>query len=403
MGGTPGLSNSVQGVFTDTIPPRLVHSFPKDAATVLLYFSEWPDTALAKDPQMYRLDPGGWTPTDVRMEKGKPCLELILPQSLVSGVSYELVVDPRLSDCSGNRLSGSIRLGLGLPQSISYGDLIITEVLFDPVADDGDFVEVMNRSTHAIDVTDLRFAHADPDDRIVKNAVGLQTERRLLMPGDYVVASVAPDRIVVRYPRNGGINLIPTSLSGYDDDKGVVVLMDAALRVLDEFKYADDYHYPLLADPEGVSLERIRFDGDSNDNQNWHSASSQCGYATPGLKNSQQLDVEAEVEAWFVLDPRLFSPDNDGHHDVLQIKTRLNKPGYMASIHVYNEYGVLVRRLAASHFVSPEAFWTWNGTNDDGELMPAGPYVVSARFVHIDGDVRTIRKACVLAPPWNSN
>jgi hypothetical protein len=402
-GGTPGRLNSAQGIYRDSVAPLLVHAYPADDSTTLLYFTEWPDTASSNDPALYILDPGGVNPIAVRAGKGNPHMEVKWPQPLLPGVNYTLVVDSRISDCSGNNLEGMYRVPLGLPEPIAFGDLIINEVLFNPIGEDGDFVEVYNQSTHSIDLGEIRFAEADPADGIIKNAVGLQSERRILMPGEYAVATPYPDRISGRYPMNGKVNLLTASLSGYDDDEGIVVLLDASLRVLDQFRYSDDFHFPLLADPEGVSLERLRFDGHTYDGQNWHSASSQCGYATPGLKNSQQVDSIAEQDAWFFLEPRLFSPDNDGHHDVLLLNASLPKPGYMAAVNIYSEQGMLVSRIAANEYLGPEGRWTWNGTGDDGYMLPPGLYIVSARFLHIDGDVRTIRKACVLAPSRISN
>lgn len=397
-GGTPGLSNSEQGLFIDTISPWAIHAFPRDSITTLLYFSEWPDTSIAKDPQLYLLGPVGWTPAVVRIGKGKPHLEIEWPQPIAAGINYEVVVNEQLVDCIGNGLQGPTRIPFGYPMALHHGEVLINEVLFNPFDDEGDFVEVVNNSNYPIDIRDLRFAHVDPADGMVKGAVGLQTERRLLMPGDYLVAAVAPDRILNRYPTNGKWNLVRTDLTGYDDNEGVVVLMDASLRLLDSFTYSDDLHFPLLADPEGVSLERLRVNGPTEDKENWHSASSQSGYATPGLRNSQEQLLIDSQDDWFNLDPRLFTPDNDGHHDVLLLNVRLPKPGFMAVVSIYTEFGLLIRRMTSNELLGPEANWNWNGTSDDGELMPPGIYIVSARFVHIDGEVRSIRKAAVLAP-----
>lgn len=402
-GGTPGLPNSVQGIFRDTTAPLLLHAFPKDSSTILLYFDEWPDTTMAKDSVMYRLEPVGWTASGVQIGRGKPHVEITWPQALSDGTVYELMVDSRLGDCSGNTIDRSGSLLVGLPVPVNYGDVVINEVLFNPYEEDGDFVEIMNRSSHAIDVSDIRLASANPADGIVNNAVALQSEPRLLMPGEFLVAAVAPERIAQRYPVNGKSNMIRTDLSGYDDDEGVVILLDASYRLLDKFQYSDDFHFPLLADPEGVSLERIRVGGATSDKTNWHSASSHCGYATPGLKNSQQLDTVSGQEEWFGLDPALFSPDNDGYHDVLQMSAQLSRPGYMGSINIYNEHGWLIRQIAGNEYLGPEANWTWNGTNDNGDLMSPGPYIVSARFIHIDGAVRRINRVCVLAPARNSD
>lgn len=398
-GGTPGMLNSESGVFKDTVAPWPIHAYPSDSITTLLYFSEWPDTTLAKETNWYRLEPVGWVAASVKTGVGKPHLILGWPQPLSPDVRYELVIDYKLSDCTGNTIRRRDRVQLGLPVSPSHGDVIINEVLFNPMGEDGDFVELVNRSVHPVNLGDLRLAHADPADGIIRNAVKLKTEQRLLMPFEYVVAAVEPERITERYPRHGMGNLVNADLSGYDDDEGTVVLLDASLQVLDRFHYSDDFHFPLLADPEGVSLERITSTGDSDDRHIWHSASAQCGYATPGVQNSQLIETAYEGDDWLRMEPRLFSPDNDGHHDVLLIKADLPKSGFMATLNVYNEQGLPVRQIATNDYLSPDAMWTWNGTGDDGGLMPPGPYIIAARFTHIDGEVRLIRKICVLAPP----
>ena len=64
--------------------------------------------------------------------------------------------------------------------------------------------------------------------------------------------------------------------------------------MVDEVKYKDDWHFKLIDDAEGVSLERIDPDGTSQDETNWHSAASTAGYGTPTYKNSQYQTINRE-------------------------------------------------------------------------------------------------------------
>jgi hypothetical protein len=76
-------------------------------------------------------------------------------------------------------------------------------------------------------------------------------------------------------------------LPSFPDDQGSVLLLDAQGKELDMFSYKDDYHFPLLSNREGVSLERIDPASPSQNPANWHSASTDAGYGTPGYVNSQ--------------------------------------------------------------------------------------------------------------------
>jgi hypothetical protein len=64
----------------------------------------------------------------------------------------------------------------------------------------------------------------------------------------------------------------------------VVVILDRTGKILDELGYDAKWHFPLLADPEGVSLERIDYNLPTQDPFNWHSAATSSGYGTPGTK-----------------------------------------------------------------------------------------------------------------------
>ena len=92
----------------------------------------------------------------------------------------------------------------------------------------------------------------------------------------------------------------------------------------------------------GVSLERLGFDRLTHDKSNWHSAAEGVGFATPGYLNSQYNPTKLEEEV--SVEPEIFSPDNDGNDDVVNISYQFSTSGFVGTINVYDSNGRLVRK-----------------------------------------------------------
>jgi hypothetical protein len=190
------------------------------------------------------------------------------------------------------------------------------------------------------------------------------------------------------------------SLPSYPDDEGDVVLLDGQGNVVDEVKYKDDWHFKLLADPQGVSLERIDPAGPSQDADNWHSAASTAGYGTPGYKNSQYKQPQP-VSATIDIVPKTFSPDNDGHDDVATIQYKVTEPGYIANITIYDSQGRPVRYLVKNGTLGINGQWNWDGLDEKQTELPIGPYIVYTEIFNLRGKQRHFRNVVVLARKLN--
>ncbi|MBL7924923.1 MAG: lamin tail domain-containing protein [Bacteroidia bacterium] len=396
-GGTPGRQNAVEGAFTDTLAPWPVSAFPIDSLHLEIVFSEFLDSMQALPTALFEVIPDIGHPTAIRFSTGMPSCTLTLALPLIALTNYQVDLDMSLRDCAGNPLSRWSHLPFALPDSIRPGDLQISEVLFNPVEEGSDFVEIYHAGKHGVDLSQLRIGHADVLTGSTDDVMPFSVHQRLLFPGQYAVVSTRAMDIVQRYRVMDRRMLIESDLPSFNDDEGVVVLLTASLQELERFHYKDDFHFPLLDDPEGVSLERISPLRPAGDSSNWHSASSSCGFATPTAQNSQYDDYSNTSGKWLDVSPELFSPDNDGYHDVLGIRCRPSRSGFVAALSVYDENGVPVRRLSRQELIGAEGIWYWNGLNDEGQKVPAGIYVVLAELFHIDGETRVLKKACVLA------
>jgi hypothetical protein len=179
-------------------------------------------------------------------------------------------------------------------------------------------------------------------------------------------------------------------------DEDIVVLKNTSGEAIDSLHYFADWHIPLLNDDHNVSLERLSFTRNTNDAGNWHSAAETAGFATPGYKNSQQSEG-GNGSSDITIQPEVFSPDNDGHNDVVNILFHFTTPGYIANVKVFDSKGRPVRTLVENQLLGNDGNFSWDGFNDKSEKAHTGIYVLYIEVFNLDGDVKEYKKTCVLA------
>jgi hypothetical protein len=160
--------------------------------------------------------------------------------------------------------------------------------------------------------------------------------------------------------------------------------------------YSEKWHFAIITNPEGIALEKLEAGGRSDDRNNWHSASATSGYGTPTGKNSQSRDMSSagiEIEVF----PKLFSPDNDGHDDYLQIRYQLHEPGFIINISIFDARGRQVKYLVKNALMGRSGSWTWDGLDENNHPLPSGYYVLYAELFNLQGKKKQEKKAVVLA------
>lgn len=281
------------------------------------------------------------------------------------------------------------------PQTVvnaTYQHVVINEVLFDPPPDGADYVEIYNGNDQPLELDGLMLAN--------RNGAGDISGRRPLPgltvpPGGYSVITANARWLRSRYavPDSAAVAEL-SSLPGFPNEAGTVLLLDRQDSVIDELHYSADWHYELLTGREGVALERINVDGATNDRNNWTSASAASGWGTPGRLNSQALDSAWQSDC--VQLPKMFSPDNDGVDDVAELRLQL-PPGSVVNASVYNLAGRKVRRLVRQQLTGTRAEYRWDGCDDRAAKLPMGAYVVQTEFFDMMGHTTTRRNVIVLA------
>lgn len=395
-GGTPAYPNSVAANNPDNNSPILDRVVVVNADTIALLFNESIDSITLSNPLNYTFDNGLTTPTYVKAiapDFKKVILKLSSPIQL--GTIYNVSVLNGITDCVGNALiNGS--LPFALPEAPSPNDVVINEILFDPSTGGLDFVELYNRSSKTINLKDLRIGSMDTLTGILKDTKPFTADGYLLFPESYVVVSENSVTIKQQYlttnPK-GFLDIIDLPSMNTTDD--VVTLSDANFTVIDNLKYTAKMHFPLLVSTKGVSLERIDFNRPTNDKTNWNSAAEAVGFATPAYRNSQYL--QADGGSGVSIPNPLFSPDNDGYNDVLNISYKLDEPGKAANVYIYDSKGRMVRHLVKNEQLATDGVISWNGINDENEKAPIGIYVVYVELFNLSGKVNKYKLSCTLA------
>ena len=395
-GGTPAYANSVANSNPDNSSPTLDRVIVISADTIALLFNEPTSSTTLSNPLNYTFDNGLTNPTYVQAiapEFNKVILKLSSPIQL--GTIYNVTVLNGITDCVGNPLINGT-LPFALPEMPSVNDVVINEILFDPTTGGYDFVELYNRSNKTINLKDLRLGSMDTLTNTLTDTEVITTNGYLLFPESYVVLTENVAAVKQQYSTTNPKGFLQvTDLPSMNTDDDVVTLSDVNFNVIDNFKYTSKMHFPLLISTKGVSLERIDFNRTTNDKTNWNSAAENVGFATPAYRNSQYL--KADGGSGVSIPNPLFSPDNDGYNDVLNISYKLDEPGKAANVYIFDSKGRQVRYLIRNEQLAQDGTLSWNGINDDNEKAPIGIYVVYVELFNLTGKINKYKLSCTLA------
>lgn len=394
-GGTPGKINSVNGTNPDETSPALNYAIVRDSVRLTLVFDETLDISSAQ-PQNFSIDNGIAVDSAVFVNAALDEMNLTLGSALQQGIVYTLTAGS-VSDCSGNLIGVNNTVQFGLPQPPDSFDIVINEILANPVSGGSDFIELYNRSQKIIDLRDVFITSIDEETGDT-NAVVISSGYQLL-PGQYVALTENPQQVRAQYftPNQKGV-LAVAGMPTYDDDEDIVALLNRLNNnsAIDAVHYYKDWNFALLDNPDGVSLERINYNAPSQDASNWHSAASTVGYATPAYQNSQ-FGADAVSTSTITIEPETFSPNNDGYQDILNIHYMLDQPGYVANVTVYDDDGRKIREVANNWLLNTKGSITWDGVNDDGEKARIGIYIIMIELFNLAGEKERFKEVCMLA------
>ncbi len=390
-GGTPGIANSIAASKPDWVAPQLLSALVVDSMHVQLVFDEEPMIDLISK-QQFSVSKGLVIQTISVSPNSAECILLTFSTPFRAGEVYLLSLSG-IQDCNGNSLAPLTNIELVRPEKGVAGDLIINELLFNPRSGGYDFVELFNQSEKYIELKNWKFANMD-NGKIANEKI-ISEVPFILKPQEYTAFTVHKSILLNQYPLGNSSAIFElAALPSYNDDEGTVVLLDSTNAEFDRFDYTEAMHYALLDDKEGVSLERISSTAPTNTTQNWESASTQSGYATPGYRNSQHSEKTTGTQVW--IEPKVFTPDQDGNNDFALINYKFDTPGNTVNITIYDHYGRSILQLARNELLASEGFYKWEGNNTQNEKVRSGAYIVYFELFNLKGEVRKYKEAVVV-------
>lgn len=394
-GGTPGKTNSVNGTNADMSSPEVVRAFATDSATLQIIFNESLGGNNNLLPSNFIISDGISNPVTANFASELfDVIEIKLAQPLQNGKVYAISLN-NISDCAGNAISQSSSVTVGLSGIADSLDIVINEILFDPKIGGEDYVELYNRSLAIINLKELYIANRNSSG-VISNIKQLSAEDKLFFPGEFLVITESPSAIQQQYFTPDPKTFLQiNSMPSFPNDKGDVIILNKQGNVIDEVMYSDKWHFQLLTDVEGISLERIDYNGPSTQT-NFHSASSTAGYGTPGYKNSPLQSTSAGAGV-ITLTPKVFSPDNDGFDDVATLNYKFAQTGNVATVTIFDAGGRPVRYLERNSLTGTEGFFRWDGLNDKHQQLPQGIYIFYIEVFNTSGNKQQFKQTIVLA------
>ncbi len=395
-GGTPGRRNSVDG--ENNKKPQIERVSMFSNFIVQLWFDQQMNTESLLDLQNYYVEELGVRPQQANSNPNDPTyVELIFDNGFETGIVYTLIIN-NVSNCVGHPIENGTRVQFGIPNEIAESEILINEILFDPITPGVDYVELYNNTDKTFDLSALmlgvvRESFPNPADTTLKE---ISAESRLFLPRSYVLLSTNSEIVGQQYgcPTDNYVQM--ASFPSYANAGGTAILMSKGGTAIDQMFFSEKMHYPLLKVTKGVALERVSFDQPSMKADNWHSAAEKVKFGTPGQPNSMMQNAEPSHDE-ITISPDVFSPDGDGSDDACFVNYRFDESGYTMNVFIFNVGGQLVRHLAKGELVGQEGSIIWNGLDNNGNRVPVGVYVVMTEIFGFDGKVKQFKNAAVVA------
>ena len=395
-GGTPGAINSIDGLAPEQEAAIIERVELLSATSIRVYFSHKMDSASLSIPIFYMIDQGISSPIESFIEGPKyKTVRLILEESLEKGIVYEIKTQIGLRECNGNNANGLSSL-FAMPDEIEKGDIVFNEILFDAHVDDGEYIELVNVSEKILETASLSISRMKVNEYDTTWYTS-ELSGNLLFPNDYAAYTSSASQVLKVYDSEAPEKIFSlSSLISLPNEEGSIILHLSSSKdsVIDRLDYDESWHYSLLNDTKGVSLEKMDLQA-GNSQENWHSAASSVNYGTPAYQNSQ-FQEEGETSSSFEISPEIFSPDNDGYEDILQINYEMEEAGFTLNLVIYDSRGRKVKHLVQNELLATSGSFYWDGQDENYQKANMGIYILFFEYFDLNGNVKGEKLTCVL-------
>ena len=198
-GGTPGATNSVDNVVE--VLPDIDYVSVLSPNTIEVVFNQNMNQFSLENTDNYTIVEFDAHPISATVSQDNcKCVTLTFTQDLVFHKFHNILVFGSLN-CSGTPVVDGCSCTFGVPDEAVGGDVVINEILFDPISPAADYVEIYNKSDKVLNINNLKLgvvksSFPNPPDTLIKD---ICNENRQLMPGSYLLLTTTPDEIGAQY------------------------------------------------------------------------------------------------------------------------------------------------------------------------------------------------------------
>jgi len=310
--------------------------------------------------------------------------------SFERGVEYELLLS-NIQDQSNNTLDTLIKFFLA--HDPYPGEILLNEILFNPVGSGADFVEIINPSDKIISLTNIHLVNN------TNNQSNLIQSPDNIKPNEILVFTDDKTNILNVYNMHNRDQIFEQAIPALNNDKGnisVIEIKNGKNTLIDSYDYSEKNHHPLVDDENGVSLERVSLENATQETLNWTSAASLSGFATPGLPNSVSEINSSIGPNKILVTNKVFSPNEDGLDDEAIVSYSLIH-SLLANATIYDLSGKEIRDIWQNVSVPLQGILVWDGKNNDGNVVNVGIYILVLEFFNLDGQIFRHKEELVVA------
>ncbi len=380
LGGTPGQPNSVTPV---DFEPDLEHQFTFYQKDELRFSFNMPIT-----------NAGNWEVEGSPQNSvftGNPDVNFVLLKSQLPESGSVTVTADSVFGCFSADYR-SFQFEISTPQTAA-GRVVINELLYDPVGDEADFVELYNNSNSFVTLNQLSISNKFPVE--ATDVMHIDSLGLLLEPYEYLVLTTDCESVKKQFPQTKTTRVFEMNLPNFPNTNGNVVFCDSTLHPMAIFPYSDNLHNTQLHQTEGVSLERVEASEAATKPENWTSASANAGFATPGYLNSANA---TEIAAdGMVLSSEVISPNSDGVNDELIINFWSKNVESSLTIEVFTADGLPLNTICKQQTIGNHAQFSWLAKSAAGSPVQSGIYILYAELFNGETVEKSYKKTVVVS------
>lgn len=385
-GGTPGQPNSIKAINPDVFPPEyLYYSLTRTENREIQLSLEMNEKMDAHKKGELVCDFGV---KNVSVHPSKRQISATLTQEIPLSTAFTCQLKNWM-DCSGNSMLDTSFV-VGFFREPKTGEVVFSELLFNPYVDGEKFIELMNVSNEIISLKNIFVAQKRSDGSWGEENQVTSADW-IIQPNSYVFLSKNKVKSSAPYRHKKIENGIEMArFPSMPQTEGHLGIFSSSGILLDEVYYSEKGHHPLLTDVKGVSLEKIYLEKSSLDVTNWLSATTLAGYATPGLANSQHEKADSVGQerptVWWVDSP-VFSKTNPVFPQKITLHYALDVPGSIAQIDILRSDGVFLQRLHSAILLGLSGEMEWDGASIQG--LHTGHYFFHITYFDMRGGSQT--------------